>query len=117
MWELAAHVQIAVSIVFYFFGMTGVLIAYISLRSNRQNQREANARRAYLDYARLGIDHPEFAFPRNSTIDLEAQTMNGKKMVCLDSTWHSAVLSGVGGSQRHVAEYDDPATCLSLGIS
>ncbi len=54
MWlEYADNVQTFSSIVFYAFGIGGVIAAYMSLRANRQNQREVYARRAYLEYARF----------------------------------------------------------------
>jgi len=77
--EFAIKAQVVVSIVFYVFGIGGVLVAFISLWVNRRNQREANARRAYLDYARLGIEYPDFAFPPRMNIDLNMQTVNGSK--------------------------------------
>ncbi len=99
--EAAARLQPAMSILFYIFGIGGVVAAYMSLRANRQNQREANARRAYLEYARLGFDHPDFAFPLHLEVDFEEQTVRGNK---LDFERYEWFVSNVLGTVRFFLE-------------
>ncbi len=94
MWQDIVQWQIAVSIVFYLFGIGAAIVAFVSLRANRQNQREANARRAYLDYARLGIEYPEFAFPRHLEINLEKQTIKESRLEFERYEWFISILLG-----------------------
>jgi hypothetical protein len=74
-----SYAQVVVSIAFYIFGILGAISALISLRLNRQNQRENGARRAYLDYVQLSIGHPTWAFPPLISIDLNTQTIDGAR--------------------------------------
>ena len=94
MWEDVGHAQIVVSIIFYIVAMGGVLISFVALYANRDNQREANARRAYLDLARLGIEYPEFAFPRSTQMNYEEQTINGNKRDFERYEWFMSITIG-----------------------
>jgi len=72
-----APLQLAVSIVFYCAATVGVAIAFFTMRSNKKNQRETNARRAYLDLIEAGQRSPDLAFPIRTEIAYETQTIRG----------------------------------------
>jgi hypothetical protein len=89
-----SDVQIILSSIFCVFGCVGVVIAYIAIRVNRQIQRESNARRAYLDYASLGIEHPELAFPLLLNINLDDQTIDGSRKDFERYEWFVSIVLG-----------------------
>ncbi len=93
MWQWSlSQTQSVVNIVFYLFGIFGVAIAFVSLRANRHNQREANARRAYLEYARLAMEYPHFAFPRGLKIDFEKQEVENSNSKFEQYEWFISIV-------------------------
>ena len=50
------------------------VIALLAFRTNRENQKEAVVQRAYFDYAKMALDHPDLAVPLESEVDYEKQT-------------------------------------------
>lgn len=69
-------IQQLASTCFYCAGIIGVVTGLLALWSNRRNQRESNARRAYFDYTRAAEAKPTFAFPPNAKINVQDQTIN-----------------------------------------
>jgi hypothetical protein len=60
------------------------LFAYWTSRAaysaNRENQQEALVQKAYYDYAKMTVDHPDLAFPPRSALDYEKETLNGSEL-------------------------------------
>jgi hypothetical protein len=50
------------------------MIALAAFLLNRKNHKEAVLQRAYFDYAKMALDHPDLAFPFKSEVDYEKQT-------------------------------------------
>jgi hypothetical protein len=50
------------------------VIALLAYLANRESQKEAVLQRAYFDYAKMALDHPDLAFPFESEVNYEKQT-------------------------------------------
>jgi hypothetical protein len=61
--SLLEIIQLFVSILFPIVTISGVVVAVIAIRVSKRSQHEVHAIRAYLDYLRMALDHPEFAYP------------------------------------------------------
>jgi ABC-type phosphate/phosphonate transport system permease subunit len=59
---------------------TGIsaVVAVFAFLANRDNQKEAVVQRAYFDYAKMALDHPELASPFKSEVDYQKQTFRGE---------------------------------------
>jgi hypothetical protein len=54
------------------------VVALFAFLANRENQKEAVVQRAYFDYAKMALDHPDLAFPFKSEVDYEKQTFKAE---------------------------------------
>jgi hypothetical protein len=54
------------------------VIAVAAFLVNRKYQKEALLQKAYFDYAKMALDHPDLAFPFKSKVDYEKETFDAK---------------------------------------
>jgi hypothetical protein len=80
-----------------------LVVALRAFRANRQNQRDTIVQRAFSDYLKMAMDHPEFAFPPDHTLDHDAQTFDGKAEEFGRYEWY---LSGVLNTVHLILEVE-----------